>query len=108
MDPAVYLSPRERSLLESLLNECINRGTGNQVDNLTQALHRIVEMEGVDLIGGCEVVGSVGAVSLLRAAAAGVGLLAEAGRAEPIYAAAAAASDEERVAAGWARETCET
>ena len=90
------------------MNDCIVRGTGKQVDNLTQALHRIVEMEGVALIGGFEVVGSVGLLSLLRAAAAGRGLLAEAGRDEPVFAAAAAAGDEGRVAAGWAREASET
>lgn len=100
MDPAVYLSPRERSSLESLVNECIDRGMGKQVDNLTQALHRIAEMEGVELIGDCEVVGSVGIFPLFRAAAAGFGLLAEAGRNESIFAAAAAAGDEERVAGG--------
>ena len=85
------------------MNANLSRGKGSFVDNLTQALQRIVEVEGVDLIGGCEVVGSVGVFPLLRAAGAGFGLLAAAGRNEPFLAVAAAAGDEERVAAGWER-----
>lgn len=88
------------------MNASLSRGKESPVDNLTHTLQRIVEVEGVELSSGCEVVGSVGVISLLRAAGADFGQLAAAGRNEPFLAAAAAAGDEERVASRWERGMC--